>query len=78
MSQKPCRIILTGGPGSGKSTIINKLRRNGYSCSIEAGRAIIQDQSHIGGSALPWIDPIAFAELMLSWELYDHGMMHPI
>ncbi|TFT68068.1 ATPase, partial [Proteus mirabilis] len=37
MSQKPCRIILTGGPGSGKSTIINKLRRNGYSCSIEAG-----------------------------------------
>ena len=69
MSQKPCRIILTGGPGSGKSTIINKLRRNGYSCSIEAGRAIIQDQSHIGGSALPWIDPIAFAELMLSWEL---------
>ncbi len=38
----------------------------------EAGRAIIQDQVAIGGSALPWSDRSAFAELMLSWELRSY------
>lgn len=35
----------------------------------EAGRAIIRDQVAIGGTALPWADRGAFAELMLSWEM---------
>lgn len=69
MSKKPYRIILTGGPGSGKTTLINALKNKGYSCSLEAGRAIIQDQILIEGNGLPWIEPEAFAQLMLSWEL---------
>jgi predicted ATPase len=39
---------------------------------LEAGRAIIQDQISIGGSALPWADQSDFAELMLSWELCSY------
>ena len=35
----------------------------------EAGRAIIRDQTAIGGDALPWKDRLAFAEQMLGWEL---------
>ncbi|NUB14933.1 AAA family ATPase, partial [Azospirillum brasilense] len=62
-------IVVTGGPGSGKSTLIDALAREGHAHSVEAGRAIIQDQTAIGGPALPWIDPSAFAELMLCWEL---------
>ncbi|CAO3380781.1 AAA family ATPase [Azospirillum argentinense] len=62
-------VVITGGPGSGKSTLIDALAREGYAHSEEAGRAIIQDQTAIGGPALPWIDPSAFAELMLCWEL---------
>ncbi len=38
----------------------------------EAGRAIIQDQVLIGGSALPWADRLSFAELMLGWELRSY------
>jgi len=38
----------------------------------EAGRAIIQDQAAIGGSALPWIDPGGFADGMLCWELRSY------
>lgn len=63
------RIIITGGPGSGKSTVIDELAKRGYWCSTEAGRAVIQDQVRIGGGALPWADQAAFAELMLCWEM---------
>ncbi|WP_286347926.1 AAA family ATPase [Escherichia coli] len=63
------RFILTGGPGSGKSTIIDTLIKRGYWCSKEAGRGVIQDQINIEGDALPWANRTAFAELMLSWEM---------
>ncbi len=56
--------VITGGPGSGKSTLIEALGRRGYAHSIEAGRAIIQDQTAIDGPALPGRDPLAFAELI--------------
>jgi predicted ATPase len=61
--------IITGGPGSGKSTLIDALAAKGFHHMPEAGRAIIRDQVAIGGTALPWADRIAFAELMLGWEL---------
>ena len=66
--------VIAGGPGSGKSTLIEALGRRGYAHSIEAGRAIIQDQIAVDGPALPGRDPLAFAELMLSWELRSHRM----
>jgi predicted ATPase len=67
-------FVMTGGPGSGKSTLIEALGRAGYARSIEAGRGIIQDQVTIGGRALPWRDPSAFAELMLCWEMRSWHM----
>lgn len=65
-------IVLTGGPGAGKSTIIDALAAAGYGRSHEAGRAVIQDQVARGGRALPWIDPAAFAESMLDCELRSY------
>ena len=66
-------FVLTGGPGSGKSTMIAELGRAGYRSMPEAGRAIIRDQMAIGGTALPWADRAAFADLMLGWELRSHA-----
>lgn len=65
-------FIVTGGPGSGKSSLIAALAAAGHATMPEAGRAIIQDQVAIGGTALPWADRAAFAELMLGWELRSH------
>jgi predicted ATPase len=62
-------IVITGGPGSGKSTLIDALERAGHSRTVEAGRAVIQQQVAIDGNALPWRDRAAFAELMLTWEM---------
>jgi predicted ATPase len=70
--------IVTGGPGSGKSTLIDALAESGVCTMPEAGRAIIQDQVAIGGVALPWSDRRAFAELMLGWEMrsYRFALSH--
>ena len=66
-------IVLTGGPGAGKSAIIDALARAGYALAREAGRAVIQSEVARGGRALPWIDPAAFAALMLEFELRSYG-----
>lgn len=65
-------FVITGGPGSGKSTLIDALAAHGICSMPEAGRAIIQDQVAIGGEALPWAERRAFAELMLSWEMRSY------
>jgi predicted ATPase len=66
-------FIVTGGPGSGKSTLVEALAAQGVRHMPEAGRAIIRDQVAIGGNALPWSDRRAFAELMLAWEMRSYG-----
>ena len=79
MSEKPTNkrddfFVITGGPGSGKTTLIDALASRGFACTQEAGRGVIQDQAAIGGTALPWHDPLAFAELMLAWEMRSFHM----
>lgn len=64
--------IITGGPGSGKTSLIDALAAEGIRHMPEAGRAIIQDQVAIGGAALPWSDREAFAVLMLGWEMRSY------
>ncbi|AVG17438.1 ATPase [Chromobacterium vaccinii] len=62
-------LVLTGGPGAGKTSLLMALQGMGFPVLDEAGRAVIQDQQRIGGGALPWVDPGAFAEQMLSWDM---------
>lgn len=62
-------IVITGGPGSGKTTLIEALARAGLETMPEAGRAIIRDQTRIGGRGEHRKDQTLFAELMLQWEL---------
>lgn len=71
-------FVVTGGPGSGKSTLIDALERAGHARTVEAGRGIIQEQVRIGGRALPWGDRQLFAELMLSWEMRSYRMAEEV
>ena len=70
--QPPPFHVLTGGPGSGKSSLIEALAGVGQAVAEETGRAIIRDQQIIDGQGLPWREPALFAELMLAWELRAH------
>lgn len=72
MSTTDRLFVITGGPGSGKSTLVAALAAEGIAHMPEAGRTIIRDQLAIGGTALPWCDPSAFAEQMLGWELRSY------
>ena len=66
-------FVITGGPGAGKSALIDVLAARGFARTIEAGRAIIQEEVASGGAALPWSDPLAFAERMFEWELHSYA-----
>ena len=70
-------FVITGGPGSGKTTLINALTASGYTCMPEGARAIIQQQVASGGTALPWSDRMAFAELMLDSGLRSYQAAQP-
>lgn len=65
-------FVITGGPGSGKTSLIHELTQRGLASIAEAGRGVIQDQMRIRGRALPWNDPLLFAELMLSWDMRSY------
>ncbi|SNT41137.1 Predicted ATPase [Asanoa hainanensis] len=66
-------VIVTGGPGTGKTTLVDELHRAGFGTSEEAGRAIVRHQVLVGGPALPWSDPDLFDELVLAWGMRAHA-----
>lgn len=65
-------IVITGGPGAGKTTLVDLLCDAGYAVAPEAGRGIIKDQVAIGGAGTHGADANLFAELMLSWEMRSY------
>jgi predicted ATPase len=65
-------FVITGGPGSGKTTLVDALEKAGYKRSLEAGRAVIQQQLSTGGNALPWGGRVHFAEMMLACEIRSY------
>ncbi|QYJ07309.1 AAA family ATPase [Qipengyuania flava] len=60
------RIVLTGGPGAGKTTVLGELARRGFRTIPEAARAVLRQE---GGQALRAHDPDGFAEAILGREL---------
>lgn len=63
--------ILSGAPGSGKSTIIKQLSNNDYICIDEPAREIIAEQKSIDAQGLYNKDKKLFLELMLSRSIYN-------
>lgn len=63
--------IFTGGPGAGKTSVLEALRAQGYACVEESGRRIIREQAAIGGNIHHNGDRIAYRDLMLSRAIED-------
>ncbi|HIE74221.1 MAG TPA: ATP-binding protein [Flavobacteriales bacterium] len=60
------KILITGAPGTGKTSIINQLKKLGYSCSMEISRKIITEQIASDGEILPWKNLEAFSQRVFS------------
>jgi predicted ATPase len=67
--------IFTGGPGAGKTTVLEALHARGYPVVEEAGRKIILEQKAIGGNIHHQGDRIAYRDLMLSRAIADFERM---
>jgi predicted ATPase len=62
LSEPAQRFVIAGGPGSGKSTLIDALSDAGEICYEESSRALIREQLAKGGRLVPWGDLAAFAQ----------------
>lgn len=58
------KIVISGGPGSGKTTIIEGLRKRGYYCLDEVSREYITAGKAAGKENHFEEDPLAFSKLL--------------
>lgn len=65
MTQSNKLVVISGCSGGGKSTLLDALRKQGYSVVPEVGRQIVTEQLKISGQALPWKNPKLFCEILI-------------
>ena len=65
-------IVITGGPGTGKTTIIDELIEQGYACFPEISRQITLEAKKQGIEQLFLERPLMFSELLLEGRKKQH------
>ena len=84
------RVVITGGPGVGKTTLLAELGARGYATAVESARAIIAERRARGQSHRP--EPIIFAQEILrrdteqyhahpsesDWVFFDRGLVEAL
>lgn len=60
----PKKHIITGAPGTGKTTLIEALKAEGYPCMPEVSRQVIILEQQSGSTGTPWQDIVRFADLV--------------
>ncbi len=63
------RIVITGGPGSGKTSLCDALAAKGQTVFPEFSRVLIQEQLQSGGRALPWDDLPLFSARVIEGRI---------
>jgi predicted ATPase len=63
------KVIITGGPGFGKTSIIEELETRNYKCFHEVSRNLIKKQLALGGNVLPWKDLVAFSKIIFDCRI---------
>lgn len=69
---KTKRIVITGGPGSGKTTIIEKLADMGYDIVPEVSRQVTLEAKKQGISQLFLTDPLLFSKKLLDGRIEQY------
>ncbi|HEX6721250.1 MAG TPA: AAA family ATPase [Burkholderiaceae bacterium] len=61
------RVVVSGGPGAGKTSLLQSLRVQGHAVGDDAARAIIRERKAAGLPPRP--DPLAFAEAVMQRDV---------
>ena len=64
------KYIITGAPGTGKTTLVNALAEN-YPCVHEVSRKVIVNEQEKGRTGTPWQDMNRFAELVYKASIVE-------
>jgi predicted ATPase len=84
------RVSITGGPGSGKTALLQALASRGFATVAESARAVIAERQALGLSPRP--EPAAFAREILrrdvqnfestadgaAWVFFDRGVIEAV
>ena len=69
---KTRKIIITGGPGTGKTSVIKELEERGEKCLHEISRQITLEAQKKGISQLFLKEPLLFSEMLLQGRIQQH------
>src|SRR5579859_3018107 len=67
------RTDLSSSPVAQAAVLIAELGKRGYAVVDEPGRRIVKEELGRGGSALPWVDAVAFARRAIAIALADRA-----
>lgn len=68
----PLKIVLTGAPGTGKTTVLDLLLSKDYFCKEEVSREIIKEAEKKGNKRIFLSDPILFSKTILDKRIIQH------
>jgi predicted ATPase len=66
------RFVVTGGPSSGKTTLINLLKNEGFIVFNEVARSVIKQELEAQSNNVPWINNAGFSELVIQKQMNDY------
>lgn len=69
---KTKRIVITGGPGTGKSSLIHKLEAGGHECLHEISRQVTLEAQKQGIDQLFLEKPVLFSEKLLQGRMLQY------
>lgn len=64
------RVVITGGPATGKTSLVNALSNKGHSTFYEVAREMIKEQLSISSNKVPWDDVTGFSKLVLNKQIH--------
>ncbi len=70
------KIVITGGPGTGKTSVIEALEDHGHFCFHEVSREIIRQAQKKGIDQLFLKDPLLFSEMLLEGRIKQFKDAH--
>lgn len=66
------KIVITGGPGTGKTSIIKALKKRGFHVHPEVSREIINKYRKLGHKQLFLSDPLKFSKILMEKRIIQH------